>query len=95
MSRVLFEYLATGRAVVASRVGVVPEVLADGESALLVPAGEPAPLAHAVGRLLADGALSAKLGSTAAELARARFSGGCVARRLVEVYAGLGNGRRA
>ena len=95
MSRVLFEYLATGRAVVASRVGVVPEVLADGESALLVPAGEPAPLAQAVGRLLADGALRAKLGSTAAELARARFSGGCVARRLVELYAGLGNGRRA
>ncbi|HKZ04020.1 MAG TPA: glycosyltransferase, partial [Methylomirabilota bacterium] len=38
MSRVLFEYLAAGRPLVASRVGVVPEVLADGEHALLVPA---------------------------------------------------------
>ena len=39
MSRVLFEYLAAGRAVIASRVGVVPEVLTDGENALLVPGG--------------------------------------------------------
>ena len=44
MSRVLFEYLAAGKPVVASRVGVVPEVLSDGSTALLVPAGEPLPL---------------------------------------------------
>ena len=37
MSRVLFEYLAAGRAVIASRVGVAAEVLTDDESALLVP----------------------------------------------------------
>ncbi|HET8577309.1 MAG TPA: glycosyltransferase family 4 protein [Methylomirabilota bacterium] len=89
MSRVLFEYLAMGRAVVASRVGVVPEVLADGRSALLVPAGEPGPLAAAIGRLLADSALRAKLGATAAELARTRLSGACVARKLGELYATL------
>jgi glycosyltransferase involved in cell wall biosynthesis len=45
MSRVVFEYLAAARPLVASRVGVVPEVLADGEHALLVPAGDP--VAHA------------------------------------------------
>ena len=95
MSRVLFEYLSMGRAVVASRVGVVPEVLADGESALLLPAGEPASLAQGIGRLLDDGALRARLGTAAAQLARARFSGGCVARRLVDLYAGLLDGRRA
>src|SRR5574341_2141972 len=41
MSRVLFECLAAGRPLVASRVGVVPEVLTDGEHAALVPAGVP------------------------------------------------------
>jgi glycosyltransferase involved in cell wall biosynthesis len=93
MSRVIFEYLAMGRAVVASRVGVVPEVLAHGVNALLVPAGEAEPLARAVGRLLDEASLRAKLGAAAAELARARLSGACVARRLAERYSALRDGR--
>ena len=52
MSRVLFEYLAMGMPVVATRVGVVPEVLEDGRTALLVPAEEPGPLTAAIERLL-------------------------------------------
>ena len=55
MSRVLFEYLAVGHAVVASRVGVVPEVLEDGKTALLVPAGEPRRSPRPSTRSLADG----------------------------------------
>jgi len=86
MSRVLFEYLATGRAIVASRVGVVPEVLRDGESALLVPAAEPRPLADAIDRLLGDRALRAGLGAAAAALCAARLSGARVAERLAELY---------
>ena len=88
MSRVLFEYLAMGRAVVASRVGVVPEVLRDGESALLVPAGEPRPLADAMERLLVDAELRARLGRAAAALCAAKLSGARVAERLAELYAG-------
>ncbi len=49
MSRVLFEYLAAGKPVIASRVGVVPEVLEDGKTALLVPAGDAGALARATG----------------------------------------------
>lgn len=93
MSRVLFEYLAMGRAVVASRVGVGPEVLMDGVSALFVPAGEAAPLATAIGRLLDGNGLRARLGAAAAELARARLSGACVARRLAGLYSALRDGR--
>lgn len=93
MSRVIFEYLAMGRAVVASRVGVVPEVLTDGVNAQLVPAGEAGALATAIGRLLEDAGLRAKLGAAAAELTRARLSGACVARRLAAHYADLRDGR--
>jgi len=50
MSRALFEALAMGKAVIASRVGVVPEVLVDGESAVLVPGGDAPALADALGR---------------------------------------------
>ncbi len=92
MSRVIFEYLAMGRAVVASRVGVVPEVLADGVNTLLVPAGEAGALATAIGRLLEDASLRAKLGAAATELTRTRLSGACVARRLAAHYAALRDG---
>jgi glycosyltransferase involved in cell wall biosynthesis len=90
MSRVLFEYLAAGRAVVASRVGAAAEVVEDGETAVLVPAGEAAPLADAIARLLDDAALRARLGTAAAALARARLSGARVAGALAGLYAALG-----
>jgi glycosyltransferase involved in cell wall biosynthesis len=86
MSRVLFEYLAMGKPVVASRVGVVPEVLVHRESALLVPAGDVPRLAEAIASLLDDGALRARLGAAAGGLARARLSGAVVARALATQY---------
>lgn len=89
MSRVLFEYLAAGTPVVASRVGVVPEVLADGETALLVPAGEAGPLAAAIGRLLEDGPLRSRLGRAGAALCASRLSGARVAERLAALYEDL------
>jgi len=89
MSRVLFEYLATGIPVVASRVGVVPEVLEDGETALLVPAGEPDALAQAIGRMLDDRALAATIASAGARLVQTRLSGARVAEVLAGHYARL------
>ena len=94
MSRVLFEYLATGTPVVASRVGVVPEVLEHGKTALLVPAGDAGALAEAIDRLLDDAALGAKLGAAGSELARSRLSGAHVAGELARLYAGLTGGER-
>jgi glycosyltransferase involved in cell wall biosynthesis len=89
MSRVLFEYLAAGRAVVATRVAVVPEVLTDGVDALLVPAGEPGPLAEAIGRLLGDPALRARLGAAARALVERRLSGARIAETLAARFATL------
>ena len=89
MSRVLFEYLAMGKPVVATRVGVVPEVLEDGRTALLVPAEEPEPLTAAIERLLEDAGLRARLGGEASALARERLSGARVARALAALYARL------
>ena len=89
MSRVLFEYLASGVPVVASRVGVVPEILEDGRTALLVPAGEPGPLAEAVARLMADPARRREIGSAGAALIHARYSGTRLAERLTALYLSL------
>ena len=89
MSRVLWEYLAAAVPVVATRVGVVPEVLENDVTALLVPAGESVPLAAAIERLLRDAALRRRLGAAGADLVRARFSGARVAERLTALYLSL------
>jgi glycosyltransferase involved in cell wall biosynthesis len=89
MSRVLWEYLASAVPVVATRVGVVPEVLEDDVTALLVPAGEAGPLAAAIERLLRDGPLRQRLGAAGAELVRERFSGARLAERLTALYLSL------
>jgi glycosyltransferase involved in cell wall biosynthesis len=89
MSRVLFEYLAAGVPVVASRVGVVPEILEDGRTALLVPPGEPGPLADAIGRLLDDPGRRREIGAAGAALVRARYSGARLAEQLTALYLSL------
>jgi glycosyltransferase involved in cell wall biosynthesis len=89
MSRVVFEYLAMGKPVVASRIGVVAEVLEDDRTALLVPAGDAPALSRAIGRLLEDEGLGRRLGQAAADLARTRLSGAAVADRLAPLYSRL------
>jgi glycosyltransferase involved in cell wall biosynthesis len=89
MSRVLWEYLASAVPVVATRVGVVPEVLEDDVTALLVPAGEAGLLAGAIERLLRDAPLRRRLGAAGADLVRERFSGARLAERLTALYRSL------
>lgn len=89
MSRVLFEYLAAGRPLVAARTGVVPEVLADGKQALLVPAGDAAALAAALARLLDDADLRARLGKAGRRRLVEHYSGAKVAEALETHYARL------
>jgi glycosyltransferase involved in cell wall biosynthesis len=89
MSRVVFEYLAAGRPLVAARVGVVPEVLVDGEHAALVPAGDAAALAAALAALLGDPARRARLGEAGRRLVVERFSGARLAVALETHYARL------
>jgi glycosyltransferase involved in cell wall biosynthesis len=89
MSRVVFEYLAAGRPLVAARVGVVPEVLVDGEHALLVPAGDAGALAEGLAALLGDPARRRRLGEAGRRLLLERFSGACLAAALETHYTRL------
>ena len=50
----VYEAMAAGRAVVASRVGGIPELVADGETGLLTPPGDAGALADAITALLLD-----------------------------------------
>jgi glycosyltransferase involved in cell wall biosynthesis len=57
------EAMACGTPVVASDGGALPEVVADGETGLIVPAGDARALADALGDLLADPARCVELGT--------------------------------
>jgi glycosyltransferase involved in cell wall biosynthesis len=89
MSRVVFEYLAAGCALIAARTGVVPEILRDGVDALLVPAGDADALADAIARLVADAPLRARLGAAGRALVEREYSGARVAERLEAHYSRL------
>jgi glycosyltransferase involved in cell wall biosynthesis len=65
----LFEYLAAGRAIVASDLPSIREVVHDGVEALLVAPGDAAALAAGITKVLDDRALAASLARAAADLA--------------------------
>jgi phosphatidyl-myo-inositol dimannoside synthase len=83
----LLEAMAAGRAIVASRVAGIPDVIADGENGLLVPPGDVAALRAALTRLAADDALRARLGAAARASALKRHGWDRTARRFEECYA--------
>jgi alpha-maltose-1-phosphate synthase len=87
------EAMACGTAVVGSRVGGVPEVVADGETGLLVPPGDPAALAGAINVLLADEHRAARMGRLGRARAESEFGWDTVAAQTVALYAELTGGR--
>jgi glycosyltransferase involved in cell wall biosynthesis len=70
----LFEYMAMGRAVVASKLGQMADVVADGRSGLLARPGDEADLARAISRLASDQALRCRLGAAARAAVLARHT---------------------
>ncbi|MGS2587674.1 glycosyltransferase family 4 protein [Streptomyces hebeiensis] len=81
------EAMATGTPLVATTGGAIPEVAgADGETCLAVPPGDAGALAAALGRLLADDGLRARLGAAGRERVLARFTWARAARGTVELY---------
>jgi len=61
------EAMAHGRAVVATSVGGLPDMVVDGETGLLVPPGDPRALRAAIDRLVAEPELRERLGAAARE----------------------------
>jgi glycosyltransferase involved in cell wall biosynthesis len=70
------EALASGRPVVATRVGGVPDVVRDGENGFLVEAGDVEAMADRLALLAADPGLSARLGETGRARVLPRYSVG-------------------
>ena len=82
-SRAVGEYMAAGRPVVASRVGVIPELVEHDVSGLLVDPGNAAELAAAIRGLLGDAELRERLAREARTFALGELSRDAFARGIV------------
>jgi len=91
---VAIEAMASGAAVVASRVGGLRFSIADEVSGLLVPHSQPAVLAAALERVLGDDQLRDTLGQNAA-MAAQRYSWKTVGADIARIYTRLANGARS
>ena len=83
------EAMACSTAVVASRVGGIPEVVDDGVTGLLVPPDNPAALADALNLLLRDPGRAEAMGQAGRERAVTEFSWETVAAQTVTLYESL------
>lgn len=81
----LFEYMAAGRAIVASDLPAIREVLTDAGTALLVEPGDPTAIAGAVERLLQDRPFAQRL-AHAAHARAAEFTWARRAERLERLF---------
>jgi len=83
---VAIETMASGRPVIATRVGGLPEVVEDGRSGFIVPPGNHRILAEKIIQLLSDQKLARRMGMYGREVAVNRYSWHKITRRVVEVY---------
>jgi glycosyltransferase involved in cell wall biosynthesis len=84
--RAALEAMASGLPVVATRVTGTREVVRHGETGLLVEVGDARALADALGKLIEDSALRARLGSRGREVVRAEYDEADIVLRLERVY---------
>lgn len=85
ISLTLLEAMAVGLPVVATRVGGNPEVVADGETGLLIPSADPAAMAEAIERMLASPAMRQEMGFAGRQRIEAHFD----VSRMVGNYEGI------
>ncbi|MFI5331180.1 MAG: glycosyltransferase [Desulfobaccales bacterium] len=91
---VLIEALAMEIPVVATRVSGIPELVRDGDTGLLVEPDDPAALAAALARLLADPGLGRRLAAAGRKLVAAEFNSQRSAARLLQLFARAINSRQ-
>jgi glycosyltransferase involved in cell wall biosynthesis len=89
---VLLEAMLAGLPVAATRVSAVPEVVADGETGLLVEPGDAEALAAALDTLLANPERARELGEAGRNRARERFSVARMAERTLALYEDVSGG---
>ncbi len=85
----IFEYMAMGKGIVASRLGQIGEVLVNGETALLVEPGDVGELKTAILKLAQSEELRKRLGTKAREVAEREHTWTRNAQRVLDAYKSL------
>jgi len=82
----IMDAMASRLPVVATSVGGIPEIVADGVTGLLVPPRQPEGLAEAILNLYRDRTLARRLGERGFEVVHEKFSAESMASRIVDLY---------
>lgn len=83
---VLLEAMAAAKPCVATRVGGIPEVIADKETGILVSPGDPSALCDAIIKLLSDNNQRVKLGQNARKRVENTFTWDTIIKQVIDVY---------
>jgi spore coat protein SA len=83
---VIVEAMAAGKAVVATRVGGIPNIVRHETTGLLVSSENASEAATAIARLLSDSQLAEKFGQAGRELVRERYQWHLIAAQVADVY---------
>lgn len=86
MPHVIYEAMATGKPVVASRVGGITEVIEDGEDGLLVEPRNSDETAEAIMKLIQKRRLANRIGEAALEKIERRYTWDIIAGRYLNLY---------
>jgi L-malate glycosyltransferase len=89
MSNAILEAMAMELPVVATNVGGTGEVVAEGETGLLVPPRDPAPLAEAIAALLSEPKRRLAMGQLGRKVVEERFSAAAMVRQMEDFYAAM------
>jgi L-malate glycosyltransferase len=82
----LLDAMASGKPIVATSVGGIPEIVVDGVTGLLVPPRDHHAMAAAIVRLLKEAALRERMGAAALALVRKKFSAERMVQDTLRVY---------
>jgi alpha-maltose-1-phosphate synthase len=87
---VLLEAMACGTPVIGSDIGGIPEIVREGETGFVVPAGDAGALRERIAGLLDGGPAWESISRAGVELVRAEFTWRRVAERCIDAYGRLG-----
>lgn len=90
ISRVCLEWMSLGKPLVATRVGMIPELIQDGRSGVLVEPGCPEELSYGIAKLLRDPTLAHTMGMGAQARYHQRFAPEPALSAHLELYRSLG-----